>query len=95
MKMSAGCGGNTPRVRGVQGKEQSLWVGSDKKAEVRRRFTVLLLVFFRPNPTSSSVHLPVPTEPFAYCPGSGRRNQGRTEYQRNKGDGQGCVGEGW
>ena len=58
-------------------------------------FTVPLLIRFRLNPPTSSVLLPAPPEPFAYSPGSGGRNQGRTGYHGKKGGGQGCVEESW
>jgi len=86
---------NMERVRGVLGEEQNLWGGSDEKGEVGRTLTVPLLVLFRPNPSTSSVLLPAPPELFAYFPGSGRRNQGKTGYNGKKGGGQVCVGEGW
>jgi len=78
----------------VRGEEQSLWRASDEKAGAGRRFTVPLLVLFRPNPTTSSVLLPALPEPFAYSPGSGGQTPGRTGYHGKKGGGQGRVGEG-
>ena len=55
-----------------------------------------------PSPSASSSEppnkfsfSPCTPEPFAYSPGSGGRNQGRTGYHGKKGGGQGCLVEGW
>jgi len=86
---------NTQRVRGVWGKEQSLWGGSDKKGLGEELGTSSPLLLFRLNPSRRSILLPALPEPFAYSPRFGRRNQGRTGYHGKKGGGQECVGEGW
>jgi len=62
---------NTQSVRGVRVEEQNLWGGSNKKAKAGRTFPVPLLILFRLNPSTRSVRLPAPPEPFAYSPGSG------------------------
>ena len=85
---------NTQRGRGLWGEEHSLWGGSDEKGlgEGLGTFSLLLLCHLNP-PTCSVLH-PGPPEPFAYSPGSGKQNQGRTWDPAKKSGGQGCVGEG-
>jgi len=61
--------GNTQMVLEGRGEEQSVWGGLDKKGEVGRTFPVPLLVLFRLNPSTSSVLLPAPPEPFVYSRG--------------------------
>jgi len=59
---------NMQKARGVRGEEQSMWGGSDGKAEAGRRSLIPLLVLFRQNPPTSCVLLPTTLDPFAYSP---------------------------
>ena len=76
----------------MRGEDQSLDGGSDENAEAERTFTVPLLGLFVPNPPTRSGLLPAPPEPFAYSPGSGGQNQGRTRYHGKKGGPTGVCG---